>query len=67
MGHPTGASVKLYGVAEIARALGTRRQTVAMWRSRGRLPPPDAVLASGPVWLASTIEPWIAQQRGHAG
>lgn len=50
-----------YGIAEIADALGVARQLVAAWRRRRShgMPEPDAELASGPVWLGSTIEPWI--------
>ncbi len=53
----------LYGIAEIATALGARRQTVAQWFRRGKLPIPDATLRMGPVWLDETIEPWIRQVR----
>src|SRR5262249_51651797 len=37
------------------------RQLVAAWRRRRShgMPEPDAELASGPVWLGHTIEPWI--------
>jgi hypothetical protein len=50
-----------YGIAEIADALGVARQLVAAWRRRRShgMPEPDAELASGPVWLGSTIEPWL--------
>ena len=50
-----------YGIAEIADALGVGRQLVAVWRRRRShgMPEPDAELASGPVWLADTIEPWM--------
>lgn len=54
-----------YGIAEIAEALGVDRQLVTVWRrrlSRG-LPPPDDELASGPLWLAETVEPWIVETR----
>jgi predicted site-specific integrase-resolvase len=53
----------LYGIAEIARALGVSRGLVAQWHKRGKLPEPTARLASGPVWTAKTIEPWIRRQR----
>jgi hypothetical protein len=53
----------LYGIAEIARALGVSRGLVAQWHKRGKLPEPTARLASGPVWTARTIEPWIRRQR----
>jgi transcriptional regulator with XRE-family HTH domain len=51
----------MYGIAEIADALGVGRQLVAAWRRRRShgMPEPDAELASGPVWLGPTIEPWI--------
>jgi hypothetical protein len=50
-----------YGIAEIADALGVARQLVAAWRRRRShgMPEPDAELASGPVWLGATIEPWL--------
>jgi hypothetical protein len=52
---------RFYGITEIARALGVTRGTVAQWRHRGSqgMPAPDTQLASGPVWLAETIEPWM--------
>ena len=51
----------IYGIAEIADALGVGRQLVAAWRRRRShgMPEPDAELASGPVWMGHTIEPWI--------
>jgi hypothetical protein len=52
--------MKLYGIAEIARALDTDPGLVGKWRERHELPPPDAELATGPVWLADTIEPVLA-------
>ena len=51
---------RLYGVKEIAEALGERRQTVSVWHQRRKLPPPTDVLSTGPVWLSDVIEPWIA-------
>jgi hypothetical protein len=52
--------VQVYGIAEIARALDTDPGLVGKWRERHKLPAPDAELATGPVWLAGTIEPLLA-------
>lgn len=60
---------ELYGIAEIADVLGQPRQLVTVWRRRRTrgMPEPDAELASGPVWLGRTIEPWIDDQIRLAG
>lgn len=52
---------RFYGIAEIAEAVGVDRQLVTVWRRRSShgLPAPDEELASGPLWAADTIEPWI--------
>ncbi|MCP3803408.1 hypothetical protein NLX83_29450 [Allokutzneria sp. A3M-2-11 16] len=54
-----------YGIAEIADALGLNRQLVTVWRRRRswNMPEPDDELASGPLWLGRTIEPWIEEIR----
>lgn len=54
-----------YGIAEIADALGQNRQLVTAWRRRlsHGMPRPDDELASGPLWLGETIEPWIDATR----
>jgi hypothetical protein len=51
--------MKIYGVTEIARALGKEPDLVSKWYNRGKLPAPDGVISAGPVWLAKTIEPVI--------
>jgi hypothetical protein len=51
--------MKIYGIAEIARALDADPGLVGKWRERHKLPAPDAELATGPVWLAETIEPLL--------
>lgn len=57
---------RLYGINEIAEALGERRQTVALWHHRGKLPPPTQELSMGPVWVAGDIEEWISERRRRA-
>ena len=52
--------MKVYGISEIARALDADPGLVGKWRERHKLPAPDAELATGPVWLAGTIEPLLA-------
>jgi transposase-like protein len=58
-----------YGIAEIADALGLNRQLVTVWRRRRSwgMPEPDDELASGPLWLGSTVEPWIDAVRARLG
>jgi hypothetical protein len=55
--------MKLYGISEIAAELGVQPGTVSVWKNRGKLPPPSAVLAQGPVWTASTVRPFIERMR----
>jgi hypothetical protein len=62
-GDRRDGEVKMYGIAEIADALGLRRETVAQWHFRGKLPEPSAELKMGPVWAGRTIEKWIEEQR----
>jgi len=33
---------------------------------RGKMPPPDDHIASGPIWHDQTIEPWIAERLSRA-
>lgn len=56
----------IVGIAEIAEMAGLQRAHVRMMRTRGELPPPQVVLAMGPVWKRSVIERWIAK-RNRAG
>ena len=51
--------MKVYGITETARALDADPGLVGSWRERHKLPAPDAELATGPVWLAETIDPLL--------
>lgn len=55
--------MRLYGIAEIADATGQRRQTVAQWYARGKLPEPTARLAMGPVWTGRDLASWLRSRR----
>lgn len=58
----------IVGAAEIAELLGTTLRTVYIWRQRGELPEPDAIVTRTPIWLRSRIEAWRPPaQREHAG
>lgn len=46
------------GIAEIAEALGMRRQTVAVWKVRGLLPPPRWTVSGAPAWRWGEIADW---------
>lgn len=46
------------GVADIADRLGVKRQTVALWNMKKRLPPPDWQLRSGPLWHWPRVKKW---------
>lgn len=54
---------RLYGLAEIAEALGVKVERVRDWREAGRLPIPTAQLRMGYVWAAEDIEWWIREQQ----
>lgn len=51
----------LLGPAEIAELLGFTRGTVYVMGSRGQLPEPDQVNASGKLWKQSTIKAWAVE------
>jgi hypothetical protein len=54
---------KLYGIKEIADEIDQRRQTVAQWYRREKLPPPTEVLSMGPVWTAEAIKQFIRDEK----
>lgn len=58
-----GGGHRLYGVDDVAGAVGVAPRLVAAWCSLGShgIPAPDGRLAGGDVWLAATIEPWLSR------
>jgi predicted RNase H-like HicB family nuclease len=52
----------LVGISETAELLGWDRRKVAVYASRGQLPPPVAHLAGGKVWRRADIEAYRARQ-----
>jgi predicted GIY-YIG superfamily endonuclease len=50
------------GALEVAGFLGVKRETVAMWKIRGLLPPARWVVSGEDAWdWAEDIEPWARQ------
>jgi len=59
--------IKLWGSAEIQKAYGISRPTLASWRRHRSFPRPLAKLAAGPVWEASSVKTWAELDRRKAG
>lgn len=55
-------TVSLYDYARISTESGIPAPKLRVWFQRGKLPAPDYRLGQSPGWLASTIQPWIAEQ-----
>lgn len=49
------------GTLEIAKRLGVRQQTVAMWKLRGLLPAPEWTISGNPAWDWPDIEVWARE------
>ena len=62
--EPEGATIHLMGLTEIAKHTGLSRQTVDTWHHRGKLPEPDWIIPSRPIWQAETIHAWWAETNG---
>jgi hypothetical protein len=48
---------KAYGLYELCELVGHPQNNRV--RLRAKLPPPDAELKMGPVWLARTVDRWL--------
>ena len=54
----------LVGLSEIATMLGVHRQQITLWRRKGSMPEPAAVLQGNrPVWYRSDIVAWAAENK----
>lgn len=53
-------TIVLMDYAAIAQATGLEPAVLRLWRSRGKMPEPDYMIAQSPGWLAGTIEDWVA-------
>lgn len=54
---------ELWGLEDVARALGISPVLAAQWRRRGKLPPPDAYVSGRPVWVADVVRRWIEERK----
>ena len=54
---------ELVGHKEAAAMLGWDPRRITTYRQRGSFPEPIAQLASGPVWLTSQIEEFMANRK----
>ncbi len=53
----------IVGPSEIATMLGVHRQQITLWRRKGTMPEPAAVLQGNrPVWYRSQIIAWAAEK-----
>lgn len=53
-------TVVLMDYAAIAERTGQDAAVIRLWKSRGKLPEPDFMIAQSPGWLPQTIEAWTA-------
>lgn len=55
----TRETVILMDYASIAEQIDVEPAVVRLWKSRGKMPPPDYMIAQSPGWLPKTIAEWI--------
>lgn len=51
--------LELWGLEEVADALGISVNTAYAWRHRGKLPAPEWIVSGRPIWRASKIRAWL--------
>jgi hypothetical protein len=57
-GHKIGRE-RICGPGEVAAIAGVRHRTVVVWRNRGIMPDPDAVISGVPLWREKRIVEWL--------
>lgn len=60
MGKRKHETVVLMDYAAIAEATGLEPAVLRLWKSRGKMPAADYMIAQSPGWLPETIEAWTA-------
>lgn len=53
-------TVVLMDYAAIAERTGLEPTVIRLWKSRGKMPEPDFMIAQSPGWLPETIDAWVA-------
>jgi predicted DNA-binding transcriptional regulator AlpA len=54
----------LWGIDDVAGALGVSRPTFERLRSSGRFPKPDLLIGKRPMWRRATVEKWVEHSAG---
>ncbi len=58
-------TLELWGIEDVAEALGIEVGTAYVWRHRGKLPEAEWMVSGRPIWRATVMRKWI--ERGSKG
>ena len=58
-------TLELWGIEDLAEALGVSVNTAYVWNHRGKLPEPEWIVSGRPIWRATKMRKWI--EAGAAG
>lgn len=50
---------ELWGIEDLAEALGITVQTAYVWNHREKFPEPDTRVSGRPIWRATRMRKWI--------
>lgn len=64
MARKQRGTVILMDYAAIAERTGLEPAVLRLWKSRGKMPEADFMIAQSPGWLPETIEAWMATFEG---